>query len=172
MTTQKQIDSAINRTFKRLEKIAARKDKLGYNPYQGIYYFNNYFYVTDSICMVKVFYGMSVEIPESFNDTYYKVNVLEQVNQVRPLFNFEQDIKTEAMTYDHNSRGIEIFDRFFEMSKPSEKIAIDPKRLSELLGIFAANRIIPFITNDASKIEIFGRNDFCSIEAVLMGVRK
>lgn len=171
MTTQKQIDSAIKRTFKNLEKIAARKDKDGYNPYQGIFYNNSYFYVTDSICMIKVYYP-SITIDNADNGVYYKVNVIEQLDKVRPLFNLEQDIKTEKMTHDHYNRDILIFDRFFEMNKPSNMIHIDPKRLSILLDIFAINKIIPSVTKDETKIKLFGSSDFCLMDAVLMGVRK
>lgn len=172
MTTQKQKDSAINRTFKRLKKIAARKDKNGYNPYQGIYYFNDYFYVTDSICMVKVSYDAEMDIPGSFRDSYFKVNIIELVDQVIPLINLSQDDKTNRMNFDHNSRGIQIFDRFFDMGGLKNEIAIDPKRLSELLDIFATNKLISTVTQDASKINLFGSNDFCRMEAVLMGIRK
>lgn len=172
MATEKQIDSAINRTFKRLEKIAARKDKQGYNPYMDIYYFNDWFYVTDSICMVKVSYGKEMDIPGSYSNSYFKVNVMEQVNQVRPLFNLYQDDQTDHMTYDHMGRGIKIFDRFFEMKEPTDSIAVNAKRQGELLDIFATNKIVPELTHDASKIKLFGSNDFCHIEAVLMGIRK
>lgn len=172
MTTQKQKDSAINRTFKRLQKIAERKDKQGYNPYQGIFYFNHYFYVNDSICMVKVTYDKEVELSETDYSVYSRVNVIEQVDQVRPLFNLYQDDKTERMTHDHNSRGIRVFDRFFELDKPSDELAADPKRLGELLDIFATNKVIPTIETDRSRVKLTGINDFCHIEAVLMGIRK
>lgn len=171
MTTQKQIDSAINRTFKRLQKIADRKDKLGYNPYLGIFYLNSYFYVTDSICMVKVHYP-SITIDSGDNDTYYKVNVIDCVDRVRPLFNLEQNDRTERMTRNHNDRGIMVFDRFFDMEKPTHKITVNPKYLKELLDIFATNKVMATMTNDRSMIKLDGTNDFCSIEAVLMGVRK
>lgn len=172
MTTQKQIERAINRTFKRIEKIAARKDKNGYNPYQDIYYYNDYFYVTDSICMVKVSYGNEIEVHDSYRDSYFKVSIIDRFDYVRPIFKLIEDDKTKHMSYDHNGRGIKILDRFFEMKTPNNEISIDPKRLSELLDIFTINRIIPTITNDASKINLFGSNDFCHIESVLMCIRK
>lgn len=171
MTTQKQIDSAIKRTFKRLEKISCRKDKLGYNPYQGIYYHNSYFYVTDSICMVKANYR-PVIVDSADNNTYYKVDMIEKPDRAIPIFNVLQDDKTKGMTYDHNSKGIQLFDRFFYMGKPSDEIAVDPRRLEELLIIFSINKLIPTITQDVSRIRLFATNDFCSMEAVLMGVRK
>lgn len=172
MTTQKQKDSAINRTFKRLEKIVKRQDKAAYLPYHGIYYFDNYFYVTDSICMVKVTYTNEIDLPNTDHRAYSKVNVIGQVNQVRPLFNLYQDDDTERMTNNHNNRNLPAFDGFFDIEETSDDIHIDPKHLGELLDIFATNKVIPAITHSKNMIKLVGFNDFCRIEAVLMGVRK
>lgn len=172
LTTQKQKDSAIKRTFKRLEKIAERKDKLGYNPYKGIFYLSHYFYVTDSICMVKVTYDKDIELSNTDYHIYSKVNVIEQVDQVRLLFNLYQDDDTERMTNNHNNRGLPAFDGFFDVEEDSEEIHIDPKRLGKLLDIFAINKVIPAITHSKNMIKLVGFNDFCRIEAVLMGIRK
>lgn len=171
MTTQKQRDSAINRTFKRLEKIAARKDKDGHNPYLGIYYFNRYFYVTDSICMVKVSYDEELVIPSTFHDSYYKVNVIEQLDQVKPLINLSTDHKTDEMNYRYHNHTDRALDKFFTLDEPTTYISVDPKRLKELLDLFEINKIIPTITQDTRRIKLHGCNDFCRIEAVLAGIR-
>lgn len=172
MTTQKQKDQAIKRTFSALEKIGKRKDNLGYNPYKGIYYFNDCFYVNDSVCMVKVKYYKEIELPNKENNTYYKVNVINEINQIRPLFNLCQDEQTEKMDAYRKRSNELVFDRFFNLDKVTDEIIIDPKRLNELLNLFSINKITPSITYDKHMLELKGfNNDYCLVEAVLMGIR-